>query len=182
MKSLLLLAALAIPAHAAVYHVCWSPDPLAVARCTEPLDKQRAEAYLARANQEQPRVARWIITESRENDWRTARWASTGLALAAALYDVHTTKQVLAAGGTETNFLYGSHPSDARLYGIGIGTVAGQALLVQWWRHRHPEQSETIDRAGFIAGLGPALVHFVAAVHNESVLHQISNKQAENLH
>jgi hypothetical protein len=177
MRSIVVLAtiaALTTTAEAATNRVCWSTEPLSPARCSEPFDQRGAETYLAQVNQEYPNVRHWIITEAPQDNWRRASLLSTGVALAAGLYDIHTTQNVLAAGGVEANPLYGAHPSAGKLYGVTIATVLGQYAFAEWWRHRHPGQARSIDRSTFLVNLGITAVHVSAGVHNSALMDQLN--------
>jgi hypothetical protein len=156
MRGILVIAVLATTAPAATNRVCLEPEPGSAAKCTEPAVRAAAHAF----------------PEPHATTWERTRWISTGVAIGAALYDVHTTQQVLAAGGAENNFLYGSHPSTARLYGFSLGLVVGQTLLIEWWRHRHPENARSIDQRGFFLNVGASAIYIAAGVHNESVPNQ----------
>jgi hypothetical protein len=177
MKQLLLLAIFATAAPAATHRVCWITDPGQTTHCGEPLGKKAADEFVAQATAESPKMHYWVATEANPAGWNRARLVATGVALAAGIYDAHTTTNVLAAGGIEQNPLYGSHPSAARLYGTNIGAVMGPFILAEWWRHRHPEAAATLDKAGFATALIGAGVHLGAGVHNESVLKEQKSLQ-----
>lgn len=172
MRRILLLAVLTTTAWAANNRVCWQPTPGEIAKCTDRMNQIAANAYMEELNREYPDTKHWVITEPTQVNWQRLEWIGTGLAVGAALYDVHTTQQVLDAGGVEKNFLYGSHPSTGRLYGFSLGLVGGQALFTQLWKHRHPENANTVEQVGFAAIVGNALIHTFAGLHNESVLKQ----------
>lgn len=172
MRQILIIAVLASTLQAASNRVCWQPKPDAIATCTGLMNPIAANAYLDHVNHAFPETRHWIISESNEGEWQKLSWIGTGLAVAAALYDVHTTQQVLAAGGVESNFLYGSHPSNARLYGFSLGLIGAQTLFAQWWKRRHPENAKSTDQISLITNSVTASVHLAAAAHNESVLSQ----------
>jgi hypothetical protein len=172
MKHLLLLAIFAAAAQAAMHRVCWTTNPGQTTRCGEPVGRKTAEDFVAQATVDSPKMHYWVVTDKSATRWNYARLAATGVGLAAGMYDAHTTTSVLAAGGFETNPLYGSHPSAARLYGTNIGAVMAPFLVAEWWRHRHPDATAAIGKAGFVTSLIGAGVHFGAGVHNESVLQE----------
>jgi hypothetical protein len=177
MKPLFLLVLLAAIAPAATHRVCWSVKTAVDVHCGEPLSKRAADEFVARVGLEFPQLHYWVATEGTRANWNRARLAATAFALAAGIYDAHTTTSVLAAGGVEKNALYGSHPSGVRLYGTNIGAVAAPLLLTEWWRRRHPDAAEALDKGGFVAALAGGSVHFGAGLHNESVLEKQKSLQ-----
>jgi hypothetical protein len=178
MKRVFLLVAFASTVHAAQYRVCWTGGISPEVHCGEPFAKKAADAYVERANREFPANRYWAVAEARDSGWTRARWAGVGIALAAGVYDSHTTTQVLAAGGVERNPLFGSHPSAAALYSVNVGTVVVQSFVIEWWKRRHPDSSRTIDRAGFFGDVGFAALHTAAGLHNESVLERLKAVRA----
>jgi hypothetical protein len=161
---------LAGAAPAATHRVCWTGKNSAEVHCSGPLNRKAADEFVARTSAESPQMHYWVVTEATHSNWNGARLAATAFALAAGIYDAHTTTSVLAAGGVELNPIYGSHPSAARLYGTNIGVVAAPFVLSEWWRHRHPEAAEAVDKGGFIAAIVGGGVHLGAGIHNRSVL------------
>jgi hypothetical protein len=172
MKKLLVVALIAAALPAATHRVCWSGKISADVHCGEPMGQKAAEEFVARAGMEFPQMQYWVATEGPRVNWNRARLAATAFAFAAGIYDAHTTMSVLAAGGVEKNAIYGSHPSAARLYGTNIGAVAAPLLLTEWWRHRHPDAAQALDKAGFVTALAGAGVHLGAGIHNRSVLEE----------
>jgi hypothetical protein len=163
------LASLSSALSATTHRVCWSVYASPAIHCGEPLGRKEADAFVARANLEFPQIRYWVVSDPSPTDWKRARWAITGVALAAGLYDAHTTMQVLAAGGVEKNALFGSHPSALRVYGTNVGAVAGPWLLAEWFRLRGARK---IDRDGFLINLGAIALHTGAGLHNRGVLEQ----------
>ena len=159
----------AVTMQAATHRVCWSLDASPGVHCGEPLGRKVAEAFVTQSRQEFPNIHYWIATDPARADWKRARWAVTGIALAAGVYDAHTTTQVLNAGGVEKNALFGPHPSALILYGSNVAAIAGQWVLMDWWRLRG---SRNLDRNIFLTNLGSIAVHTGAGLHNRSVLEQ----------
>ena len=172
MRRILLITVLTTTAWAADNRVCWQRTAGEIAKCTDRMNQIAANAYMEELNREYPDTKHWVITEPTQVNWQRLQWIGTGVAVASAMYDVHTTQEVLGAGGVEKNFLYGSHPSAARLYGFSLGLVGGQALFSQLWRHRHPGNANTVEQVGFVANVGTALIHTLAGLHNEGILTQ----------
>jgi len=170
MKPLILLAALAVTAEGATYRVCWSSDKYPAVHCGEGMRKAAADSFTEQSNRDFPNIHYWVVTEFESAGWKRARWVGAGAALAAGIFDAHTTMRGLAAGEVETNFLYGAHPSAARVYGTNIGPVVAQFLIVEWWRRRHPETSRITDRNGFFGELTGVAIHVGAGIHNEALL------------
>lgn len=179
MIRMILLVALASTAHAATYKVCWSVKTSTEVRCGEPLDKRAANNFVAQANRDFLNLHYWVKAESTPANWNRARWAGFGAALAAGFFDAHTTREAILAGAVEKNIIYGAHPSAARLYGIDIGSIAGELLLVEWIRSLHPEATRSIDRNAFFGEAAATAVHVVAGAHNESVITEAKSLQAK---
>lgn len=179
MKRMVLLMALGATAHAATYKVCWSVKTSTEIHCGESLSKKAANKFVAQANRDFPDLHYWVELQATPVDWNRARWAGAGAALAAGFFDARTTQEAIAAGGVEKNILYGSHPSAARLYGIDIGSIVGEVLLIEWIRSRHPESARTIDRNAFFGEAATAGVHAIAGIHNQSIINESKVSQAK---
>lgn len=78
------------------------------------------------------------------------------------LADVLTTRAALNRGGTESNGIYGSHPSTAKLVGIKAATMGPLAFLLEKIYKDHPKVA-----MGIAAGAGGA--GLLAAHHNQGV-------------
>jgi hypothetical protein len=97
-----------------------------------------------------------------------------GIATAATMLDVATTTHCMStyANCQEGNPLLGSHPSQAKLYGVSFSMLGGQLLASAWLRRKTPNGKLWVA-APIIATAG----HGLAAVLNLRTMHQLSSGQ-----
>jgi hypothetical protein len=91
-------------------------------------------------------------------------WIEAAAMAAAAVADVETTRAAVRSGAVERNFIFGSQPSAARLYGITLPVTAGQILLARWLRRG--EHGKAADYMSHGILLGGATAHGIAAAMN----------------
>jgi len=97
-----------------------------------------------------------------------------GIATAATMLDVATTSHCMSTyvDCQEGNPLLGSHPSQAKLYGVSFSMLGGQLLVSAWIRHKMPNGKMWMMPL-IIATAG----HGLAAVLNVRTMHQLSSGQ-----
>jgi hypothetical protein len=66
-----------------------------------------------------------------------------GIAAGATFADAFSTHRCLSQGRQETSILYGSHPSDARLYGESVGVFAAYAIVTYIVKRRIQVRGES---------------------------------------
>jgi hypothetical protein len=96
----------------------------------------------------------------------------TGIAAAATIADVVTTSHCLSASTScqESNPLVGSHPSNARLYGFAVSTLAAQVAISALVRHHRPQ-----SKSWMIPPIAAAAAHGTAAVLNQRTTSSLTN-------
>lgn len=83
-----------------------------------------------------------------------------GAFVAAQYADARTTELALNRGATEANFLYGSHPSDVRLYATkAILTVAVLAATARLRRAGRPRTAIVLLVLGTVIMTGAAVMN-----------------------
>jgi hypothetical protein len=83
-----------------------------------------------------------------------------GLTAALTVADIELTQHCLQAGTChETNFLYGSNPTRARMYGINIPILSAQMVFSAWLKHRQPER-----HAWMLSPIVDSVAHGVGAI------------------
>jgi len=97
-----------------------------------------------------------------------------GIATAATMLDVATTTHCMStyADCQEGNPLLGSHPSQAKLYGVSFTMLGGQLLASAWLRRKTPNGKLWLAPP-IIASVG----HGLAAALNLRTMHQLSSGQ-----
>ncbi len=95
-----------------------------------------------------------------------------GIATAATMVDVATTSHCMAtyADCQEGNPLLGSHPSQAKLYGVSFSMLGGQLLASAWMRRKNPN-GKLWMAPPIVATAG----HGLAAVLNVRTMHQLGS-------
>ena len=93
-------------------------------------------------------------------------WTTFSLQTAAMTADFVTTRQSLARGGVETNRIYGSHPSNARLYSIGVPL---EFLVAYGSYAASQDKNKAIRQIGWILPSAVIGLHIRAAIHNTNV-------------
>jgi len=95
-----------------------------------------------------------------------------GVATAATVLDVATTSHCMSryADCQEGNPLLGSHPSQAKLYGVSFSMLGGQLLASAWMRRRTPD-GKLWMAPPIIASVG----HGLAAVLNIRTMHDLAS-------
>ena len=93
-----------------------------------------------------------------------------GFATAATLLDVTTTSHCLStyAACQEGNPLIGSHPSQAKLYGVSFSVLAGQLLASAWLRRKSPDR-----KLWMVLPIFATAGHGLAAALNLRTMHQM---------
>ena len=93
-----------------------------------------------------------------------------GMATAATVLDVATTSHCLStyAACQEGNPLFGSHPSQAKLYGVSFSMLAGQLLASAWIRRKMPNRN-----LWMIPPIVATGGHGLAAALNIRTMHQL---------
>lgn len=66
-----------------------------------------------------------------------------GITAALTITDIELTQHCMQAGTCHeaNSFLYGTNPTRARMYGINIPLLGGQAIFSAWLKQRHPERN-----------------------------------------
>jgi hypothetical protein len=97
-----------------------------------------------------------------------------GIATAATVADVATTSHCIAAYADcrEANPLLGSHPSQARLYGVSFSMLGGQLLASAWMRRKTPN-----GKLWMVPPIIATTGHGLAAALNVRTMHQLSSGQ-----
>jgi hypothetical protein len=114
------------------------------------------------------------IKETRPKIFDRKFFVLAGIATAATMLDVTTTTHCMSkyAGCQEGNPLLGSHPSQAKLYGVSFSMLGGQLLASAWMRRKAPKGNLWMVPP-IIASAG----HGLAAVLNVRTMHQLSSGQ-----
>jgi hypothetical protein len=96
--------------------------------------------------------------------------AFAALQLAATVADFETTQwaQRNAPNGAEQNPLFGSHPSRARMYSIGLSLTTFQVYM-QYRSKRYGERTGKIKNAWIVGALFDTGLHTYLAVHNGQI-------------
>jgi hypothetical protein len=95
-----------------------------------------------------------------------------GIATAVTILDLATTSHCMAtyANCQEGNPLLGSHPSQAKLYGVSFSMLTGQLLAGAWMHRQMPNRKLwTVPLIAATAG------HGLAAVLNVRTMHQLAH-------
>jgi hypothetical protein len=97
--------------------------------------------------------------------------ALAGMATAATVLDLATTSHCMSTYGNcqEGNPLLGSHPSQAKLYGVSFSLLAGQLLASAWLRHRTPD-----SKLWMVPPIVATAGHGLAAALNIRTMHQLA--------
>jgi len=97
-----------------------------------------------------------------------------GIATAATMLDVATTSHCMStyADCHEGNPLLGSHPSQAKLYGVSFSMLGGQLLASAWMRRKTPN-----GKLWMVPPIIATAGHGLAAVLNVRTMHQLSSGQ-----
>jgi hypothetical protein len=83
-----------------------------------------------------------------------------GMTAALTVADIELTQHCLRAGTChESNLLYGTNPTRARMYGFTIPILGAQVMFSAWLRHRQPERKEWM-----ISPLVDSAAHGVGAI------------------
>ncbi len=92
-------------------------------------------------------------------------WMAASFAATAA--DIESTAHgISSCGAVELNPLFGSRPSRARMYGVGMPITAGYDLLALWAKRRRPNSRLWMLLPGSMTAL-----HAGAAAHNLALCH-----------
>jgi hypothetical protein len=94
----------------------------------------------------------------------------TGIAAGATVLDITTTSRCLSSYTVcqEANPILGSHPTEAKLYGVSFSILAGQTLASAWLRHKMPR-----SKVWIIPPIAAAVAHGTAAVLNIRTMHKL---------
>jgi hypothetical protein len=94
-----------------------------------------------------------------------------GIATAATVLDLATTSHCMStyANCQEGNPLLGSHPSQAKLYGVSFSLLAGQLFASAWLRHRTPD-----GKMWMVPPIFATAGHGLAAALNIRTMHQLT--------
>src|SRR6266481_5671783 len=97
-----------------------------------------------------------------------------GIATAATMLDVATTSHCMNtyADCQEGNPLLGSHPSQAKLYGVSFSMLGGQLLASAWMRRKSPN-----GKLWMVPPMVATAGHGLAALLNVRTMHQLSSGQ-----
>jgi hypothetical protein len=97
-----------------------------------------------------------------------------GIATAATLLDVATTTHCIStyANCQEGNPLLGSHPSQAKLYGVSFSMLGGQLLASAWMRRKTPN-----GKLWLVPQIVATAGHGLAAALNFRTMHQLGSQQ-----
>jgi hypothetical protein len=83
-----------------------------------------------------------------------------GMTAALTVTDIELTQRCMRAGTChEANFLCGTNPTRARMYGINIPILGGQAIFSAWLKRRHPERN-----GWMISPIADSVAHGVGSV------------------
>lgn len=121
----------------------------AVPEAPSPTAKGESRNLIASSELVQLRVSNPVDTHFRESLLQVQTPERTRLSgkfilmgaitTAATIADVELTSRCLRAGTCrEANPLFGSNPSQARMYGITVPILGGQMALAAWLKHRDP--------------------------------------------
>ena len=94
-----------------------------------------------------------------------------GMATAATVLDAATTSHCISTYTScqEGNPLLGSHPSQARLYGVSFSMLAGQLLASAWLRRKMPDR-----HLWMVPMIAATAGHGLAATLNVRTMHQLA--------
>lgn len=94
-----------------------------------------------------------------------------GMATAATALDVATTSHCMSAYANcqEGNPLLGSHPSQAKLYGVNLSMLAGEVLASAWMKRKTPD-----SKLWMVPPIVATTVHGLAATLNIRTMHQLA--------
>jgi hypothetical protein len=94
-----------------------------------------------------------------------------GVSTAATLLDITTTSNCIFkySNCREANPLLGSHPSQAKIYGVNLSLLAGEMFASAWLRHQMPHR-----KSWLIPPLIGTAGHGLAAALNFRTIHQIN--------
>jgi hypothetical protein len=97
--------------------------------------------------------------------------ALAGMVTAATVLDLATTSHCMSTYGNcqEGNPLLGSHPSQAKLYGVSFSLLVGQLLASAWLRHRTPD-----SKLWMVPPIVATAGHGLAAALNIRTMHQLA--------
>jgi len=98
--------------------------------------------------------------------------ALAGIATAATILDLATTSHCMAtyANCQEGNPLLGSHPSQAKLYGVSFSMLAGQLLASAWMHRQMPNR-----KSWMVPLIAATAGHGLAAALNVRTMHQLAH-------
>jgi hypothetical protein len=96
-----------------------------------------------------------------------------GIATAATVLDVATTTHCMStyANCQEGNPLLGSHPSQAKLYGVSFSMLGGQLLASAWMRRKTPN-----GKLWMVPQIAATAGHGLAAALNFRTMHQLGSQ------
>ena len=96
-----------------------------------------------------------------------------GIATAATVLDVATTTHCMStyANCQEGNPLLGSHPSQAKLYGVSFSMLGGQLLASAWMRRKTPN-----GKLWMVPQIVATAGHGLAAALNFRTMHQLGSQ------
>jgi len=124
--------------------------------------------------QSQPAVSFAPAKETKPRVFDRKFFVLAGIATAATVLDVATTSHCMStyADCQEGNPLLGSHPSQAKLYGVSFSILGGQLLASAWLRRKAPN-----GKLWMAPSIITAAGHGLAAVLNLRTMHQLSSGQ-----
>jgi hypothetical protein len=83
-----------------------------------------------------------------------------GMTAVLTVTDIELTQHCLRAKTCqEANFLYGSNPTRARMYGINVPLLSTQMMFSAWLKRRHPERNQWM-----IAPIVGSIAHGVGSI------------------
>jgi hypothetical protein len=123
---------------------------------------------------QQPMVSFTSVEKNRPRVFDRKFFMLAGIATAATMLDVATTSHCMAtyADCQEGNPLLGSHPSQAKLYGVSFSMLGGQLLASAWIRRKTPN-----GKLWMVPPIIATSGHGLAAALNVRTMHQLSSGQ-----
>ena len=132
------------------------------------------DSQTAIARPSQPAFSFTPVKQTKARVFDRQFFVLAGIATAATMLDVATTSHCMStyASCQEGNPLLGSHPSQAKLYGVSFSMLGGQLLASAWMRRKSPN-----GKLWMVPPMVATAGHGLAALLNVRTMHQLSSGQ-----